>query len=400
MRFEKEIKLLKRAVEEIVPMDGLIAKLEKSEKTGKPLRIKLGIDPTGYDLHLGHLVPIRKMRDFQDLGHQGVIIIGDFTAQIGDPTGRDETRPPLTHEEIMYNSERYMEQLYTILIPEQTEVRYQTEWFGGMTLHDVLQLLGKFTLAQFMAHDTFRNRYEQGLSLGMHELMYPILQSYDSVAVESDVELGATEQKFNILCGRDMQRYFGQEQQVAVLSPILTGTDGVNKMGKSLNNYIAVFDTPNDKYGKVMSIPDSLIINYYNYAAFALEDEIKEVEAELKRGINPMIIKKRLAHRIVSYYHSDAEADEAAEAFDRQFSQREVPEDMPEFALASGEYRLTNILVDSGLCNSQGEAKRLIQGGGVSVDGDRIEAWDHVLNFEDEAIIRAGKRRYLRLVKA
>ena len=400
MRFEKEIKLIKRAVDEIVPLEGLIAKLEKSEKTGKPLRIKFGIDPTGYDVHLGHLVPIRKMRDFQDLGHQGVIIIGDFTAQIGDPTGRDETRPPLTHEEIMYNSERYMEQLYSVLIPEQTEVRYQTEWFGGMTLHDVLQLLSKFTLAQFMAHDTFRNRYEQGLSLGMHELMYPVLQSYDSVAVESDVELGATEQKFNILCGRDMQRYFGQEQQVAVLSPILTGTDGVNKMGKSLNNYIAVFDTPNDKYGKVMSIPDSLIINYFTYAAFALEEEIKAVEAELKQGINPMLLKKRLAHRIVSYYHSDAEADEAADAFDRQFSQREVPDEMPEYALASGEYRLTNILVDSGLCKTQGEAKRLIQGGGVSVDGDRIEAWDHVLNFEAETIIRAGKRRYLKLIKA
>ncbi len=400
MRFEKEIKLIKRAVDEIVPLEGLIDKLEKSEKTGKPLRIKLGIDPTGYDLHLGHLVPIRKMRDFQDLGHQGVIIIGDFTAQIGDPTGRDETRPPLTHEQIMYNSERYMEQLYTILIPEQTEVRYQTEWFGSMTLHDVLQLLSKFTLAQFMAHDTFRNRYEQGLSLGMHELMYPVLQSYDSVAVESDVELGATEQKFNILCGRDMQRYFGQEQQVAVLSPILTGTDGVNKMGKSLNNYIAVFDTPNDKYGKVMSIPDSLIINYFTYAAFALEDEIKAIESELKQGVNPMLIKKRLAHRIVSYYHSDAEADEAAEAFDRQFSQREVPEEMPEYALASGEYRLTNILVDSGLCKTQGEAKRLIQGGGVSVDGERIETWDHVLNFEADTIIRAGKRRYLKLVKA
>jgi len=185
-----------------------------------------------------------------------------------------------------------------------------------------------------------------------------------------------------------------------VLSPILTGTDGVNKMGKSLNNYIAVFDTPNDKYGKVMSIPDSLIINYFTYAAFALEEEIKEVEAELKQGTNPMLLKKRLAHRIVSFYHSDAEADEAADAFDRQFSQREVPDEMPEYILASGEYRLTNILVDSGLCNSQGEAKRLIQGGGVSVDGERIEAWDHVLNFEAEAIIRAGKRRYLKLVKA
>ena len=400
MSFENEIKLIKRATDEIVPMEELISKLKKSKKTAKPLRIKFGIDPTGYDVHLGHLVPIRKMRDFQDLGHLGVIIIGDFTAQIGDPTGRDETRPPLTHDQIIYNSERYMEQLYSVLIPEQTEVRYQSEWFGGMSLLDVINLLGKFTLAQFMAHDTFRSRYEQGLSLGMHELMYPILQSYDSVAVESDVELGATEQKFNILCGRDMQRYFGQEQQVAVLSPILTGIDGINKMGKSLNNYIAVFDAPNDKYGKVMSIPDSLIINYFTYAAHAMEDEITGIKAELEQGTNPMLIKKRLAHRIVSFYHSDAAADEAAEAFSRQFSQKEVPDEMPEYALAIGEYRLTNILVDSGLCKSQGEAKRLIQGGGVSVDNSKISSWDQLLDFDKETIIKAGKRKYLKLIIA
>ena len=400
MRFEKELKLIKRAADEIVPVDDLILKLEKSKKTGKPLRIKFGIDPTGYDVHLGHLVPIRKMRDFQDLGHLGVIIIGDFTAQIGDPTGRDETRPPLTHEQIMYNSERYMEQLYSVLIPEQTEVRYQSEWFGGMSLLDVIKLLGKFTLAQFMAHDTFRSRYEQGLSLGMHELMYPILQSYDSVAVESDVELGATEQKFNILCGRDMQRYFGQEQQVAVLSPILTGTDGVNKMGKSLNNYIAVFDSPNDKYGKVMSIPDSLIMNYFTYAAYAMEEELASIEAELESGINPMLLKKRLAHRIVSFYHSESAADEAAEAFAKQFSHKEVPDEMPEYPLLPGEYKLSNILVDCGLCASLGEAKRLIQGGGVSVNQEKIGSWDALIDFEDEAIIKAGKRKYIKIVKA
>ena len=311
MRFEQEIKVIKRGVDEIVPLEDLLQKLEKSEKSGKPLRVKFGIDPTGYDVHLGHLVPIRKMRDFQDLGHLGVIIIGDFTAQIGDPTGRDESRPPLTHEEIMYNSEKYMDQLYTVRKPELTEVRYQSEWFGSMGMSEVLKMMGKFTLAQFMAHDTFRTRFEQGLALGMHEIMYPILQGYDSVAIHSDVELGATEQKFNILSGRDMQRHCGQEQQVAVLSPILTGTDGVNKMGKSLNNYIAVFDTPADKFGKVMSIPDSLILNYYKYAANADEEVLDEVQAELAKGTNPMLLKKRLAHSIVGFYHGEEAANTA-----------------------------------------------------------------------------------------
>ncbi|HHE40883.1 MAG TPA: tyrosine--tRNA ligase, partial [Candidatus Cloacimonetes bacterium] len=258
------MKLIRKGVEEIISEEELIKKFQKSKDTGKPLRIKYGIDPTGYDVHIGHLVPIRKMREFQDLGHIGVIIIGDFTAQIGDPTGKDESRPPLTAESVKQNAEKYMEQLYTVLDKDKTEVRWQTEWFGEMTMADVLKLMGKFTLAQFMAHDTFRKRYENGLTLGMHEIMYPILQGYDSVAIQADVELGATEQKFNILAGRDMQRYFGQDQQIALLSPILMGTDGKEKMSKSLNNYIAVFDTPKDKYGKTMSIPDEMIINYFN----------------------------------------------------------------------------------------------------------------------------------------
>ena len=258
MKFEKEMKLIKKGVEEIISEKELIVKLAESKESGKPLRIKYGIDPTGYDVHIGHLVPIRKMREFQDMGHTGVIIIGDFTAQIGDPTGKDESRPPLTKEKILENAEKYMEQLYTVLDKDKTEVRMQTEWFGDMTMSDVLKLMGKFTLAQFMAHDTFRKRYENGQTLGLHEIMYPILQSYDSVAIKADVELGATEQKFNILAGRDMQKYFGQPQQIAILSPILMGTDGKEKMSKSLNNYIAVFDTPKEKYGKTMSIPDEL----------------------------------------------------------------------------------------------------------------------------------------------
>jgi tyrosyl-tRNA synthetase len=397
MRFEKEMKLIKRAVDEIVPEEDMIRKLEKSEKEGRPLRIKFGIDPTGYDVHIGHLVPIRKMRDFQDLGHIGVIIIGDFTAQIGDPTGRDESRPPLTHKQIMLNSEKYMEQLYTVLLQDRTEVRFQSEWFGNMAMDDVLKLMGKFTLAQFMAHDTFRTRYEQGASLGLHEIMYPILQGYDSVAIESDVELGATEQKFNILCGRDMQRHFGQEQQVAVLSPILTGTDGVNKMGKSLNNYIAVFDSPNEKFGKVMSIPDSLILNYFRYAANTDDDTLAQIKLELEGGINPMLLKKQLAREIVGFYHGDCAAREAQEAFEKMFSKKEIPDEMPEYFVGVSSVRVTRLLTDSGLCASAGEAKRLIQGGGVSIDGVKVSSIDAELEARDGMVIKAGKRKFLRL---
>lgn len=399
MNFETELKIITKSTEEIIPLDELKGKLAKSAKTGKPLRIKYGIDPTGHEIHIGHLVPIRKMRDFQDLGHTGVIIIGDFTAQIGDPTGRDESRPPLTHEQIKINSEKYMEQLFTILKPEQTEIRYQSEWFGKMGMSEVLKLLGKFTLAQFMAHDTFRNRYEQGLSLGMHELMYPVLQGYDSVAIESDVELGATEQKFNILCGRDMQRYYGMEQQIAVLSPILLGTDGVNKMGKSLNNYIAVFDPPSEKYGKVMSIPDSLILNYYTYATSYDPDQLEDIKKELAEGKNPMILKKRLAWELVNLYHGESEAEKAQDGFEKLFSKKEIPDEMPEYETQESSQKIVQLLVQSGLCTTNGEAKRLIQGGGVSIDGEKVLSFDTEVMVSDGAVLRAGKRKFIRIRK-
>lgn len=399
MRFENELKVIKKGVEEIIPVDELLKKLEKSAKTGVPLRIKYGIDPTGYDVHIGHLVPIRKMREFQDMGHIGVIIIGDFTAQIGDPTGRDDSRPPLTKEQILENSAKYMEQLFTVLDPARTEIRYQTEWFGSMGMTDVIKLMGKFTLAQFLAHDTFRNRYEQGLALGMHEIMYPILQGYDSVAIQSDVELGATEQKFNILAGRDMQRYFGQEQQVAVLSPILMGTDGVNKMSKSMNNYIAVFDPPAEKFGKVMSIPDKLIVNYYNYATTLHPDEIQKIKEELESGVNPMLSKKRLGWEIVKLYHGAEAADEARSAFEKQFSQKEIPDEMPEFSSPEQSLKLIRILTENGLCETNGEAKRLIMQGAVSVDGTKYTAIDTEIELVDGMVIKCGKRKYLRIRK-
>ncbi len=396
MKFEKEMKLIKKGVEEIISENELIKKLTKSKESGKPLRIKYGIDPTGYDVHIGHLVPIRKMREFQDMGHTGVIIIGDFTAQIGDPTGKDESRPPLTKEEILKNAEKYMEQLYTVLDRDKTEVRMQTEWFGDMTMSDVLKLMGKFTLAQFMAHDTFRKRYENGQTLGLHEIMYPILQSYDSVAIEAYVELGATEQKFNILAGRDMQKYFDQPQQIAILSPILMGTDGKEKMSKSLNNYIAVFDTPKEKYGKTMSIPDELIVNYFNYATKVSPEEIEKIEKQLKNDeINPKNLKQRLAREIVALYHGDEAARLAEEEFNLIFKKKDIPDDIPEFKI-SGSMKIIDILTQSKTCASGGEARRMIKQNAVSIEGNKIT--DIFQEITEECVIKVGKRRFVKVM--
>lgn len=399
MTIEEQVKLLKKGVEEIIPAEQLVVKLRKSAKTGKPLRIKYGIDPTGSQVHIGHLVPIRKMRQFQDLGHIGVIIIGDFTAQIGDPTGKNETRPPLTKEEVLKNCEKYMEQLYTVLDKDKTEVRFQSEWFAQMTMVDVIKLMGKFTLAQFLAHDTFRKRYENGLPLGMHEIMYPILQGYDSVAIESDIELGATEQKFNLLAGRDMQRYHNQEEQIAIMSPILMGTDGVNKMGKSLNNYIAVFDTPKDKYGKVMSIPDNLIINYFTYATNYSEAEIKSVEERLIAGENPKILKQLLARELVTIYHGEEVGKAEEEAFNSVFAKGNIPDDIEEFSFSEAKVWIIKLLTDTQLCQSNGEAKRMLKQNAVSIDGEKVTDPDLEIDLTQEIVIKVGKRRFAKIIQ-
>jgi tyrosyl-tRNA synthetase len=395
----EELEIIKRRAEEIVPQEELIKKLDKSHKTGKPLRIKYGIDPTGSDVHIGHLVPIRKMRDFQDLGHTGVIIIGDFTAQIGDPTGRDISRQALSADDVKKNAERYMEQLYTVLDEKRTEVRWQSEWFGDMTLKSVIELLTKFTLAQFMAHDTFRDRYEKGLPLSMHEIMYPVLQGYDSVAIKSDIELGATEQKFNILVGRDMQRYFGMEQQVAMLFPILIGTDGINKMSKSLNNYIAVFDSPNDKYGKILSIPDNLIINYYDLATTVSQEDISLVKKELAEGVNPKLIKQRLARTVVEMYHGRQAAIEAEKEFEKVFAKKDIPTDIPELICETSPVWIVKLLTDSGMCKSSGEARRMIKQNAVSINERKVTEEGEEVEIDGELIIKIGKRRFLKVTK-
>lgn len=390
---------VKQKTAEIIPETDLLKKLKKSADQGKPLRIKYGIDPTGTDVHIGHLVPIRKMREFQDLGHTGVIIIGDFTARIGDPTGRDITRPSLSAEQVKANAGRYMDQLYLVLDKQRTEVRYQSEWFEGMSLSDMLNLLSKFTLAQFLAHDTFRKRYEQGLALAMHEIMYPVLQGYDSIAVNADIELGATEQKFNILVGRDMQRFYGREEQVAMLFPILTGTDGVSKMSKSLNNYIALFDTAKDKYGKVMSIPDNLILSYFELATPLNSKDIEKIKEELDKGVNPKIIKQNLARLIVELYHDKDTALAAEQQFNKVFAAKEMPDEIEEYRVTERKLWIIKLLKDSGMCKSSSEARRMIKQKAVSIDKETITDENYEVEIKDGIILRVGKKRFMKIRK-
>ena len=401
----RQIEMIKRGADEIVPLDEMEKKLRKSAATGTPLRIKYGIDPTTPDVHLGHLVAVQKMRTFQDLGHVAVLIIGDYTAQIGDPTGLDESRAALGRDAVRANAASYVEQLGAVLkLDERFEAHSQTEWFGPMTLQDVIALQAKFTFAQLMAHDTFRRRYEQGLPLSLHELMYPVLQAYDSVAVRADVELGATEQKFNILCGRDLQRFVGQEPQVAVLNPILVGTDGVNKMSKSLGNTIAVADPPNEKFGKVMSIPDTIIANYYEFATDCSLEELADVRRKLdEKSVNPRDLKFALARRIVARFHGDAAAQAAGEEFDRVFKQKQVPDGIPDLVLARGDLSdgavwIVQLLVKAGMAKTSSEARRLIQGGGVRLGDERIDDVDLQWRPVDGAVLQVGKRRFARIV--
>jgi len=396
---QKQMEIIKRGVEEIIPEEELVEKLKKSQETNIPLRIKYGIDPTAADVHIGHMVPIRIMRRFQDLGHIGVIIIGDYTAQIGDPTGKYESRPHLSSEEVKRNSERYMDQLYYVLDKNKTEVRFQSEWFGPMQLSEFISILGKFTLAQVMAHDTFRRRYEEGLPFGLHEMMYPILQAYDSVAIKADVELGATEQKFNILAGRDMQRYFNMPEQVAVLMPILIGTDGVEKMSKSLDNYIAIFDTPKDKYGKIMSIPDELIENYFLYAAFASPQEITTIQDELKKGINPKLIKQKLARKIVELYHDKNAAAKAENHFNTVFIKKEIPGDIPTVTINDDSIWIVDLMRSNALSTSGSEARILIDQGAVYIDGERISDSSMDVYIKNDMIIKVGKNKFLKIKK-
>lgn len=382
-------RLLKRGVAEIIIEEEMIALL----RSGRQLRLKEGFDPSFPDIHLGHMVTLKKLHQFQDLGHRVILIVGDWTAQIGDPSGASVTRPMLSAEQVKANAETYMEQFFRVVDREKTEVRWQSEWFGKFDLADVIRLTSKFTVAQMLAREDFSNRYSTGRPIAVTELLYPLLQAYDSVAVQADVEFGGTDQKFNLLVGRELQSTVGQCPQQVFLAPLLVGTDGTQKMSKSLGNYIGVAEPPNEIYGKVMSITDNLILDYFELVTDVPDEELAEFKRNLNdNGFNPMLLKKRLAREIVTHLYDQKAASEAEEHFTRVFQEREVPEEIEEGT--ESNVTLRDYLVINRLAKSRSEAKRLIEQGAVDVDGMKIT--DVNWTFPKGTTIKVGKRGHIR----
>ena len=388
---------------EIVPEDGLIAKLKRSQETGRPLKVKLGLDPTAPDIHLGNAVVLRKMRQFQDLGHEVVIIIGDFTASIGDPSGRSMTRPQLSETEIRENAKTYYDQYTRILDPAHTKVVFNSEWLGKLSFADSLKIAAKVTVARVLERDDFASRLAEGRPISLHELLYPVCQAYDSVVLESDVEVGGTEQKFNILMGRDLQTQYGQEEQVGLFMPILPGLDGVQKMSKSLGNYIAITESPQEMFGKVMSISDELMPVYFELCTDVPLAEIDGIKRGIESGeIHPMEAKKRLAREIVAIYHSAETAARAQSEFERVFSQGEAPQDMPEIELGAedlqdGRVWIVSLLSKAGMAPSNSEARRLVSQGAVTIDDQKVTDPTATVSISDGQVLRAGKLRFARI---
>lgn len=387
---------LVRRAEHVVRTEELKERLDE----GKPLRVKLGVDPTARDITLGWAVPLRKLRDFQDAGHTAVLIMGDFTARIGDPSGKSETRPQLSKEEVQANAERCVSQLLDILSEDNLEVRYNSEWLEPMDLADILKLTSRYTVAQMLERDDFQKRYKDGRPISIIELMYPLAQGYDSVAVEADVELGGTDQLFNLLVGRDLQRAYGQRPQIALTVPLLEGLDGVQKMSQSLNNYVAIRERPDVMFGQVMSIPDTLTARYAHLATDMSEEEVAEVEGAT--GPEAGVAKRRVARAVVALYHGDAAARSAEEAFDRQFKRHEAPEDIreaviPESVLRGDKVALPKLLSELGLASSGSEARRLVAQNGVRVNGEVVTDEEMDASFLAGALVQVGKRRFVRL---
>lgn len=385
--------LLTRGVAEVI----VASELRQRLADGKPLRLKQGFDPTKPDMHIGHAVGLRKLRKFQELGHQVVLIVGDWTAQIGDPSGRDETRARLSAAEVKANAETYMEQFFRVIDRQRTEVRWQSEWFGKFTLEQALDLTGRFTLAQLLAHETFRKRYESGAGLTILELMYPMLQGYDSVAIQADVEFGGTDQKFNILAGRELMAQLGMRPQQVLLLPLIPGTDG-RKMSKTFLNTVDIMMAPSEMYGRVMSMSDEVIPLYFELLTDIPLAELAELRLDLAAGrVNPRDLKMRLAREIVAQFHNAAEGQRAEEAFIRQFVQRELPEQIPEHPLHEPTL-LVDLMVSTGLAASKSEARRLIDGGGVRVAGTRVEQYDFTLAPGADVVVQVGRRKFLRVI--
>ena len=398
---EEQLRIIKSGVFEIKPEELLIKKLKRDE----PLNIKLGVDPTAPDIHIDHAVPLRKLRAFQDLGHHVTLIIGDGTALIGDPSGRNSTRPQLTSKQVAANAQTYVNQAFKILDPEKTTLRHNSEWLLSMGLEDILKVTGLFTVARILERDDFSKRYNGNLPIGVHEFLYPIMQAYDSVMIKADVELGGTDQLFNLMAGRELMEKMGMEPQVCLTLPLLEGTDGVRKMSKSYGNYVGLTDEPADMFGKVMSIPDEIMVKYFRLASTLSVDEIDSIEAGLAAGeLHPNKVKRQLAANIVAAYHGEEAAGAAEADFDRVFKNHDVPKDIPEFAADltpndEGKVYLAKLIADAGLAKSAGEARRLIDGGGVKVNGAAIPAKEYNVDpsMLAGAVLQVGKRKFVRL---
>jgi len=391
MRITEQMELLSRGVLEILPRGGLEQKLKLAQEEGRPLRVKAGFDPTAPDLHLGHTVLLEKLRQFQVCGHQVVFLIGDFTGMIGDPTGKNETRPPLTHEEVLMNAGTYKDQVFKVLDPARVEIRFNSEWLNNLQAADLIRIAARATVARMLERDDFEKRYKGGQSIAIHEFLYPLIQGYDSVALDADVELGGNDQKFNLLMGRQLQEAYGKAPQAILTMPLLEGLDGVNKMSKSLNNYVGVAEAAKEQFGKLMSISDDLMIRYYELLTDADLVEIK--------SMHPMEAKKHLAAMIVDRFHGKGAGQKAREGFESQFAKKEVPDDVPEVTLPAGcgSLWIAKALTQGGLTQSNGEAVRLIKQGALTIDGEKIMDTNFQILSGGTYLIKLGKRRFLNL---
>jgi len=389
---QEQLAIIKRGAEEILVEKELIEKLEK----GKPLRVKAGFDPTAADLHLGHTVLINKLKQFQDLGHEVLFLIGDFTAMIGDPTGKSVTRPPLTAEEVAKNAETYKEQVFKILDPAKTKVVFNSEWMSKLSAADMIQLAGKMTVARMLERNDFGDRYAANTPIAIHEFLYPLVQGYDSVALDADIELGGTDQKFNLLMGRTLQGHYGKPQQCTLTMPILEGLDGVQKMSKSLNNYIGIKDAPNDMFGKVMSVSDELMWRYYELLSFESIETIAALKQSVIDGENPRNIKVKLALELIARFHSEEEAQNALNDFETKFSKNAIPDDIEEVTV-EGEMPLANLLKEAGLVATTSDAHRMTKQGAVKINGEKVDDSRQVMPVGTTSVYQVGKRKFAKI---
>ena len=399
VEISQQLEQIRRGVDEIIPEADLLEKLTLSLKKGQPLTVKAGFDPTAPDLHLGHTVLINKLRQFQDLGHNVVFLIGDFTGMIGDPTGKSVTRPPLTPDEVAENAKTYTEQVFKILDESKTQVRFNSEWMSEMSAADMIKLAAQNTVARMLERDDFKKRYQSNQAIAIHEFLYPLVQGYDSVALEADVELGGTDQKFNLLMGRELQRVYGKPQQTILTMPLLEGLDGVKKMSKSLDNYIGIADAPNEMFGKLMSVSDELMWRYFELLSFRPLSEIEKFKQEITEGKNPRDVKFLLCEEIITRFHGAAAAVNAKQDFIQRFQKNAIPDDLPEVVIALGEGMPIGALIkEAGLCPSTSEAMRMVKQGAVKINGEKIT--DPRLSIQEKAtfVLQVGKRKFVKVI--